>query len=387
MHIVLISPHYPPNFIHFAERLREVGATVSVLTDVPAEALPDRLRRAQSDHYYVPDMQDEDAMIRALGWFTHRHGRIHRIDSHNEHWLEVEARLRDAFDIPGQRPADTARNRSKWSMKTLCREHGVPCIEGVRVDGPASVRAFVREVGYPIILKPEIGVGAARTYRVDDEATLEDVLKERLDGYLAERFATGALVSFDGLADGNAEVLFCATHRFNAGIMDIVHEQRHMEYHSLRRLEPELEELGRRTVRAFAIRERFFHIEFFKEAEDQFRLLEVNVRPPGLFSIDMMNYACDVDLYAAWARLVTGADPGLAGYERAYHVTYVGRRSHLSYSTSHEQVIRDLGDRVVLHDEVPQAFRPAMGDYCYLVREETEVGILRAIQLIGAPHA
>ena len=101
----------------------------------------------------------------------------------------------------------------------------------------------------------------------------------------------------------------------------------------------------------------------------------------------MMNYACDVDLYDAWARLVTGADPELEGYERAYHVTHVGRRGHLTYANSHDQVIREFGDHIVFHDEVPDAFRTAMGDYCYLVREESEAGIQHAIQFIGAPHA
>jgi len=42
-------------------------------------------------------MHNYDEMLRALGYFTHRYGKIDRIDSLNEYWLETEARLRTDF--------------------------------------------------------------------------------------------------------------------------------------------------------------------------------------------------------------------------------------------------------------------------------------------------
>jgi len=41
----------------------------------------------------VGDMEDYDQLHRAVAYFTHKYGRIHFIESLNEHWLESEARL------------------------------------------------------------------------------------------------------------------------------------------------------------------------------------------------------------------------------------------------------------------------------------------------------
>lgn len=387
MNVLLISPHYPPNFVRFASGLRKAGARVLAITDAHTEALPEELRAVLTDHYAVQSMEDYDSMCRAVGWLLHRHGRIQWLDSHNEYWLEIEARLREDFNVPGQRPADTEINRSKWGMKQRCREHGLLFIEGEPFTDAEELRAFAGRVGFPLILKPEVGVGASRTFRVSDAEELERVLAEPLHGYLVERFAQGELVSFDGLADREGEPIFFTSHVFSAGIMDIVNERRHMEYHSLRRLPPGLEDTGKRTVRAFGVRERFFHIEYFREPGNQYRLLEINVRPPGLYSIDMMNFACDIDLYAAWARMVVRGDAGLGRWQRKYHVSHVGRRRHLAYSHSHEDIQRTLGERLVHHGEVPQAFSPAMGDYCYLLRTPELDQLQSDIELCGAPHS
>ena len=388
MNVLLISPHYPPNFVRFATQLRQAGATVLAITDAPTEALPANLRVVLADHYHVPYMEDYDAMCRAVGWLIHRHGRIHRLDSHNEHWLEIEASLREDFNVPGQRPADTEINRSKWAMKQCCEEHDLLYIEGERYTDAAALNAFADRIGFPLILKPVVGVGAASTWRVDNAEELARIqAEEPLDGYLVERFATGTLVSFDGLTDREGEVVFCTSHEFSNGIMEIVNGRQHMEYHSLRQIHPVLEETGRRTLRAFGIKERFFHIEYFREDDDRYRLLEVNIRPPGLYSIDMMNYACDIDLYAAWARLITSGDAGLATWQRRYHVSHIGRRNHLAYAHNHEEILQRLGDRLVQHGEVPHAFSSAMGEYCYLVRTPNMDDLWSDISFCSEPHS
>jgi len=117
MNVVIPSAHFPPSMAMFCLRLRELGASVLGLGDAPPETLRPELRAALSDDYRVDDMHDLDALVRALGWFTHRQGRIDRLDSLNEYWLETEARLRQAFDIPGIRPDTIDRVKRKSVMK------------------------------------------------------------------------------------------------------------------------------------------------------------------------------------------------------------------------------------------------------------------------------
>jgi hypothetical protein len=385
MNVVMISPHFPPNFVAFSQRLRARGVNVLGIGDAPWESLPPELRQVLGGYYHVPDMERYDAMLRACAWLIHEHGRIDRLDSHNEHWLALEARLREDFNVPGQRPADTAFNRSKWGMKERCRAAGIPCAEGEPVTSAGQALAFADRVGFPIILKPDTGVGAQATHRVDDRATLERRLGDLPPGYLCETWLEGELVSFDGLADREGRPVFCISETFSDGIMQIVRDEAPMHYHTLRDLDPALGALGERTVAAFGIRERFLHAEFFRSAAGAYRLLGVNVRPPGLYSLDLMNWSCDVDLYDTWAALIAGQYPVLE-YQRRYHTAHVGRRRRLRYDLDDRAVRARLGDRLLLERDVPPAFAPAMGDHCFLFRDPDRGRLEADIAALHAPH-
>ncbi|MDX9720003.1 MAG: carboxylate--amine ligase [Myxococcota bacterium] len=374
MNVVIMSPHFPPNHIHYSERLAARGVNVMGIGDAHPLALPEELHRALSEYYYVPDMNDYDAMVRAMGYFTHRHGKIDRIDSQNEYWLEIEARLREDFNIFGQKTWDTARNRSKMGMKEVCAEFDIPCAPALRVESWDELRSFVEEHALPCILKPEIGVGAAATYRVDSFEQLEDLYQELPPGYLCEPFIHGDIVTFDGIVDATGKIIFATTHEYSGGVMEVVNEGRSLFYYSEREIDPPLEQLGRETVAAFGIRERFFHIEFFRRPEG-YMLLEVNVRPPGLHTIDMMNYACDVDLYDIWAAMLAG-QLGDFHYERKYFVCFVGRRGTVPHRHGHEAVMRELGSLVVHAAPIPGSYANAMGHFGYILRHP-ELSVLQ----------
>ena len=117
MNVVFLSPHFPPHWYRFAVALRAVGATTLGIADVDEDQLVPELREALHDYYRVGDLADYDQLTRALGWFINRHGRIDRIDSLNEHWLETEAALRTDFNIPGINSATIGAIKRKSVMK------------------------------------------------------------------------------------------------------------------------------------------------------------------------------------------------------------------------------------------------------------------------------
>lgn len=383
MNVLFLSPHFPPQFWLFCSALKAEGATVLGIADAPWHELRPELQQALTDYIHVPQMENGEAVLRATALLVHRHGRLDRIDSHNEHWLELEARLRLDFNVWGQRPADTARNRSKTGMREIFRAAGIPCSEGERFQSPAQARAFVGRCGLPVVFKPDVGVGAARTFKVSTHAELERTLTEPLDGFVIERFEPGHLTSFDGLVDRDGRIVFALSHVFSSGVMDIVNERRTMFYYSRRDLPPLLEEYGRRAVEAFGIRERFFHFEFFVE-QGGFRALEGNIRPPGGFTTDMMNWSCDIDVYKLWAQVVTGKDLSGFRYERLFHIAHVGRRTGVTYRLDHEALLRELGVSVVWHHAMPPVLAGAMGDYIYMLREKNEAKLLELIGRVGA---
>ncbi len=382
MNVIFLSPHFPPQYQLFCRALRDEGATVLGIGDAPQESLPPELREVLSTYYYVPDMSRYDDMLRAVGYLVHRHGRIDRIDSLNEHWLELEARLRDDFNIPGQRPSDTARNRSKTAMKGVFKAAGIPCSEGERLTSVDHARSLADKYGFPLIFKPDVGVGAANTFKVRNEAELEAALQKPIMGYVVEKFEPGRLVSYDGLTAADGRVVFETSHVFSSGIMEVVQNNLTMHYYSRREIPPLLRELGQKTVAAFGLKGRFFHIEFFETAEGGYHALEVNVRPPGGYTTDMMDYSADVDIYRLWARVQLGRGFDHWQYERKYFVAHAGRRNGSTYQVPHEELVRELGIHLMAHRAMPNALAGAMGDYYYLVRDREEETVLDLIRLI-----
>ncbi len=368
MNIVLLSPYFPPNYYHFAMALRRNGVNVLGLGDAPYEQLSYELRAALVEYYRVDDLHQYEALVRACGYFIHRYGKLDRIESHNEYWLETDARLRTDFNVPGPKTADIAWVKQKSKMKQVFTQAGIAVARGRVVQTPQDAAQLIAEVGYPVVAKPDTGVGANATYKIADEAALARFFAEKPPvDYMMEEFVSGALYSFDGLVNQEGKIVFSTSHFFSQGIMEIVNEGLEIYYYSLRDLPPGLAEIGQRAVAAFDLRERFFHIEFFQLADGSWVALEVNMRPPGGLTMDMFNYANDVNLYQEWANIVAYSYSRVNA-ARPYHCAYVGRKWTVAHRLSHDDVLRLYGPWIPYHCPMSEVLSPALGHYAYLLR-------------------
>jgi hypothetical protein len=368
VNVVFLSPHFPLNFFNFVVRLREAGANPLAIADEPWERLRPELRAAVSEYYRVSDMHRYDEMVRGLGYLVFRHGRVDRLDSLSEHWLETEARLREDFNVPGLRPADMGRLRRKSEMKRVFASAGLTAARGRLCRDEAASRAFVAEVGYPVVAKPDAGVGAAQTFKIEDAAGLESFLSRKPPvDYFLEEFVHGRIVTYDGLADRDGRVVFDASLHYSRGIMEVVNEDADIWYYADREIAPDLERTGRRLVEAFGLRERFFHLEFFRLPDGRLLPLEVNARPPGGLTVDMWNYQNDADLYREWANLlVTGRVEGAFG--RPHYVAYVGRKHRYRYALPTEEVRGRFPDLWVHDEPIVDVFSAAIGNHGFVLR-------------------
>ena len=383
MNVIHFSPHFPDNYYPFSVGLKQAGANALGIGDAPYESLRPELRLALTEYYRVGSMEDYDQVLRAVGHFTHRYGKIDRIDSFNEHWLDLEARIRTDFNMFGLRTdtIDTVKRKSK--MKERFRQAGIAVARGAVVRDIESARALILDTGYPVVAKPDRGVGALHTYKISSDAELAGFFRSKPDmDYIMEEFVDGDIMSFDGLTDRDGKIVFCTGHAYMSGIMETVNEDAHIYYCSFRELPADLEAAGRLAVKAFDVRERFFHIEFFRtRTEGRIVALEVNMRPPGGFTTDMFNYANDIDIYREWANVVV-LNEFRAEHSRKYHCCYIGRKQGKRYVRSHEQAVQDLGSLLVFHTPVSGVFRSAIGDYGYLVRSPKMDDINRAIRIV-----
>ena len=128
MNFVFISPNFPENYWMFCRGLKKYGATVLAIVDCPYDSLSDQLKEYIDECYVVSSLADYDELIRAMGYFTYRYGKIDWVESNNEFWLAQDARLRRDFHITTGITIDhIADFQSKSRMKYFYEKAGIPC--------------------------------------------------------------------------------------------------------------------------------------------------------------------------------------------------------------------------------------------------------------------
>jgi len=408
--VVLISPHFPPNFYLFCQALAKIPTVrVLAISDCEYSELRKEIQESLTRYYKVSSLENYDEVLKGVAFFIHNYGKIHRLESHNEHWLELDARLRKDFNIPGLKPKRMDCMKKKSKMKEKFIEAGLRVARGTKAFSKNEALQFAAEVGYPMVAKPDKGVGALATYKIEKETDFDQVQFE--SGYFLEEFITGTIVTYDGLVDNTGEIVFAASHEYSAGILEVTTQNTHIYYYSQRIIPEDIEDAGRKIVDIFQLKERFFHFEFFRTKEpgkcltqttngvestlksdipkpdskdvkkDLFPAnkstlvcLEVNMRPPGGYTLDMFNYANDVDLYSVWSEMIT-TPPDFKlkrplTYSRPYHVCYLSRKKHIKYKHSPEEVAKHkLAKTIVFSGEVHPGLS-LMGDYFFVTRSE-----------------
>ncbi|WP_284316290.1 ATP-grasp domain-containing protein [Labrys miyagiensis] len=383
---MFFSPHFPVNGAEFCDRLRQAGATVLGIGDAPYEQLSPKLKGALNEYYRIADMENEDQVLRAMGHFIHRWGRIDRFESLNEHWLEQDAGIRTDFNIPGIRRDFVENLKHKSKMRDFFDRAGIETIRQEKYVDRAGVEAFVTRVGYSVVIKPDQGSGASNTVKIASAEDLDAFEKAKLSGvsYVCEQFIDGIILTYDGLVDRDGRIVFAASHRFEQSIMGVVNADSHLNYYCLPSIDPEVEKAGRAAIAAFDIREKFFHIEFFQtRAGQRIVALEINMRPPGAWMTDAVNYAYDMDVYREWAEMVVHNKNG-GPFKGRYFVGYASRKKHIRYINDHRAVLEAHGDRIVHFAPIEDVFSRAMGNFAYQFRSEDFDEVKAIVRFIQA---
>ena len=377
MNYVFISPAYPITCTHFCDRLNSLGVTVLGIGDVPYDELNDQLKNALTEYYYVNSLEDYDQVYRAAAFFIHKYGRIDWLESMNEYWLRLDARLRSDYNIAsGTREDGIDALVRKSEMKKIFLNAGIPTARQHIVSDFESGKAFVSETGYPVIVKPDIGVGSNGARKISSEEELYEFYQNLpSEMYVMEEFLCGDICTYDAVIDSNCEPLFESMCTYPP-VIDSVSNDENIHFYTSPVMPEKLRELGRKTVKAFGADRRFVHFEFINITKDyegigkagDFAVMEVNMRPAGGHDPDMMNYAQSADVFRIYAEMVTGTEKEMSGYEKQYYCAYAGRKDGYDFLHSREEIMERYGSEIVLQEEMPPIDWPSMGRYVYLAR-------------------
>ncbi|MCI7807117.1 MAG: ATP-grasp domain-containing protein [Bullifex sp.] len=383
MNFIFISPQFPHTYWNFCARLKKNGINVLGIGDTPYDQLSQELRNSLTEYYRVNDMENYDEMFRAVAFFSYKYGRIDWLESNNEYWLEQDARLRTDFNITtGVNTKGISKYKSKYEMKKYYAKAGVPTARISKVTDLKKAKAFLEEIGgYPIIAKPECGVGAAHTYKITKDAELEEFFATRPDvAYVMEEFIEGDIVSYDVITDNRCEPLFESMTCWPPSIADIVNNKLDLDYYTAATVPEELRTLGRATVKAFDVKSRFVHLEFFCLRKNKKGLgkkgdfvgLEVNMRPAGGYTPDMMNWAHATDVYQIWADMVAFNERRVPDLNMDHCCVYASRRDCYQYKHSWDEVMEKYRDKIVMAERLPALWYDAMGNYMFTAHADDD---------------
>lgn len=373
---LFISPNFPENYWMFCRELKKNGLNVLGIGDQPYEELSQGLKDSLDEYYKVSSLENEEEVYRAVAFLIFKHGRIDWLESNNEYWLERDARLRTAFHITsGFQEDDIPRIKYKSRMKEYYVRVGIPTARYHLVDTMERCRKFIEEVGYPVVVKPDNGVGASHTYRLENQEQLEEFMqtKEADVSYIMEEFVFAEVNSYDAIIDSHGNPIFETGNVSPVSIMDIVNNEDNAIFYIVKELAGDTRQAGRATAKSFNVRSRFVHFEFFRLQKDQEGLgrkgelvgLEVNMRPSGGFSPDMMDFACTTDVYKIWADMIAFDKTEMHPGERQY-CAFVGRRDGKRFVLSHEAVMEKYRQNIRMEDRLPEVLADAMGNQIYI---------------------
>ena len=391
MNIIFISPTFPKSYYQFPRATKRAGLKTLGIAEDSYDSLIPELKESLDDYYQVSSLENYDEVYRAVAYFSFKYGKIDYIESNNEYWLAQDAKLRTDFNITSSYNTEDLQSfKYKSGMKSYYEKVGIKVARYHMVSTLDEGKKFIQEVGYPVVVKPDNGVGASATYKLSNDDELEKFYQTKLTTqYIMEEFVPGEIVSFYGIAGPNSEVIFFTTEVFTENVMEIVNNVNECFYYINRKDPEDLVEIGRKTIESFKPRNRFFHCEFFRMKKDKPGLakkgeiigLEVNMRPPGGYTTDLFNFGHDIDVYQIYADMLRDGAIEVP-YEKAYYAGYIGKRDKLTYKHSEKDITKKYSKNILMHDRMPEILSDAMGNEFYIARFKEEKDLINFAKFV-----
>ena len=312
MNIVFIEPCFPANQRQFARGLAEAGAAVIGIGESSKSALGSDLSRWLTHYEQIGSVCDEAALLEKVRWIQSQ-TRVERLESTIEAHQMPAARVREACGIPGTSVETTYLCRDKPAMKDALRTAGIPCAQSTGAASGDEVRNFVKQVGFPVILKPRDAAGASGTVRADDLAQLEQAIEatsvDQGASIAVEEFIEGHEGFYDTLTIDGEVVMDFATHYYPNVLEAMRTRWISPQFITTNHIDDvpayaEVKAMGRKVIAALGIGTSATHMEWFFGPKG-LKFSEIGCRPPGVRAWDLYNAGNDIDLYREWANAVT----------------------------------------------------------------------------------
>jgi len=331
MNVLMIAPGYPVEMPLFVRGLTRVGAQVFGVADVPQNELPPLAKEHLTSYLKVNSLVDEDAVVKAVKKWV---GPVtfDRVICLWEPGVLLAAKIREALSVPGMTLEEATPFRDKDTMKERVSAAGIRTPRHRSATTAKEVREAAKKIGFPVIVKPIAGAGSMDTYRANDAKELDAALGKmgHIDKVNVEEFVDGEEYTYDTICvDGRIMYQNVSYYRPRPLAFRSTEWISPMTY-CLRDLsDPQLAHgiaMGKEVLKALDFHTGFTHMEWYRKTDGETVFGEIAARPPGANTVDLMNFASDIDLFTGYAEAeVTGrfTQP----VERRYNAVNVFKRA------------------------------------------------------------
>jgi len=312
-HVVFVAPHFMQATLRFVSEIAQLpDIKLSLIGHDRLERIPQSLRSRIAGHYRIANCLDPGQLVLAAKALSKANGPIDRMFGALEELQVPLAQARDYLGIEGVSQSAARNFRDKARMKDVLHKANLPCAKFQLVHSADQAWAFIREVGYPIVIKPPSGAGARHTFEVHDD----DSLREYLAVYqpslqnptLFEEFIQGEEHSFETISIKGKPVWHSLTHYYPTPLevlrnpflkwcIVLPREIDQPKYDDIR-------EANARALKALGMHTGLTHLEWFRRKDASIAISEVAARPPGAQIVTLMSIAHDLNFYQAWAKVM-----------------------------------------------------------------------------------
>ncbi len=315
-HIVCIASEHKGN--EFLEEAQNAGWHVTLVT---RKKLLDQpwVWTALNDVKTADDDASQEEYVRAITNVAGSRS-IDRVVGMDEFDVMTAARAREHLQLGGMTSSHALRFRDKLSMRHIADRAGIPCPDFTGVFNKQTIDDFLKRVPVPLIVKPRFEVSAFGIRKCETEEQVWEVLND-LDNrnnwrdhpsqFVLEKFIAGNVFHVDSIVE-KGKVQACGVSQYGTPPFSVTHyggvfTTSIVPYKSKER--KELEALNKTLLEAFKYERGVSHAEFLQSEEDgKFYLLEVACRVGGAYIANVLEHACNFNLWREWARLETATD-------------------------------------------------------------------------------
>ena len=325
MNVVFLGPSFPPEMRDFTRGLAQAGARVFGVGDGPPHP---SIVPYLSAYLRVPSLiHSADVHERVLAWING-----HSIDDVVGNWeptMLTAAMLRQSLGLNGMSVEQVQGFRDKPLMRQRVAAAGVRIPKTIRAKSVHEVLEAALEIGYPLVIKPVDGAGSADTYVIDNLQDLKTILPRFLhvQEVSVEEFIRGQEFTYETICI-NGRPVFEGMSRYepntlearqNEWISPIIQSLKNLNLPHLRQARL----MGQSALKALGMGTGFTHMEWFLTDKGEVVFGEIACRSPGANMVDLMNFAGDIDLYAAWGEaLVHGGINPLRAKSRSAAIVF-----------------------------------------------------------------